>query len=150
MKNDISYFGILSLFIISYTYFYNYKIKYLWTISIINAYFSLVIVLISMKIRFNNEFLNLLNSHSYSIYLLQRAIMKFICYKKYFDSNNFIRFFIEFILILFSSCMFDKIDLIFTNNIENKYTKFYKFNEEKKLKLSNINSKKIFIKEINN
>lgn len=121
MKNDIYYFGILSSFIILYTYFYNYKIKFLWTVSIIHALFSLIIVFISMKIKFNNEFLNLLNSHSYSIYLLQRAIMKFIWYKNYFNSNNFIRFFIVFTLILFASCIFDKntffINLIFQSNI---------------------------------
>lgn len=149
MKNDISYFGILSLFIISYTYFYNYQIKFIWTISIINAHFSLIIVFISMKIRFNNGFLNLLNSHSYSIYLLQRAIMRFIWYKKYFNSNIFIRFFIVFILILLSSCIFDKytsfINILSQSNIHNTKKKVYEINEEKKnlLKIFNTNSNKI-------
>ena len=67
-----------------------------------------------MKIRFNNEFLNLLNSHSFSIYLLQRIVMRFIYYKQYFKNNELIRFFFEFILIILISTIFDK----FTTSID--------------------------------
>ena len=135
MKNDINYFGFLSLVIIIYTYFYNFQVKVLWTVSIINSFFSLIIILISMKIQFNNDFLILLNSHSYSIYLLQRVILKFMWYKKIFKANNFIRFFIVFSIILFVSCMFDKntlfINNLFKRNISYKKKILYIFNDEK-------------------
>ena len=108
MKNDIHYYGALSLIIIIYTYYYNYKTKTILIVSIINCLFSLIIILISMKIRFNNEFLIFLNSHSFSTYLLQRGVMKFFWCKKYFSSNTFIRFFIVFINIILISVIFDK------------------------------------------
>ena len=96
MKNDILFYGFLSFTILIYYYFYIYEIKIIFIVSIINAIFSLIVVFITMKIRFDNEFLKLLNSHSYSIYLLQRAVMIYISKKKYFESNEFIRFFLNF------------------------------------------------------
>ena len=107
MKNDILYYGLFSFTTLVYYYYYSYKIKSILIVSITNALFSLIVVFISMKIRFNNEFLKLLNSHSYSIYLLQRAVMLFISEKKYFESNEFIRFFFEFLTIIFISILFD-------------------------------------------
>ena len=88
-------------------------------------FFSLITVVISLKVRFNNEFLTLLNSHSYSIYLLQRVVMRFVYLKKYFQNNEFIRFFFEFSMILLISIIFDYyaifIDKIFVhNNIKQK------------------------------
>lgn len=134
MKNDICYFGNTSIFILIYYFFYHKKNKNLLLISITNAIFSLIIVIISMKIRFNNEFLKLLNRHSFSIYLLQRVVMKFIFYKKYFQNNEFIRFFFIFITILFISNLFDKytgfIDKIFDiKYFENKKKLAKKKNE---------------------
>ena len=113
MKNDITYFLSLSFLILIYYYFYITK-KTILIHLFMNLFFSLIIVLISMKIRFNNEFLNLLNSHSFSIYLLQRIVMRFIYYKQYFKNNELIRFFFEFILIILISTIFDK----FTTSID--------------------------------
>ena len=100
MKNDIIYLLSLSFLIAIYYYFYIYTIKTIWIFLFLNCFFSLIIVLISMKIRFNNEFLNLLNSHSFSIYLLQRIVMRLIYFKQYFQNNELIGFFFEFILII--------------------------------------------------
>ena len=108
MKNDIIYFLCLSCLILIYYYFYNYTMKTIWIVLFTNCFFSLVIIFISMKIRFNNEFLNLLNTHSFSIYFLQRIVMRFIYVKKYFQNKELIRFFFEFILILLISIIFDK------------------------------------------
>lgn len=121
MKNDIIYFG--NLIIIVITYYNCLKKQNIYFISITNSLFSLIIILITMKIRFNNEFLNFLNTHSYSIYLLQRIPMIFIYNRKYFSKNEILRFFIIFIIILFLSSLFDKytnfIDKYF-KNIKNK------------------------------
>ena len=115
MKNDIYYFTFLSFFIAFYYYFYIYKIRFIWINLITNCFFSLVVILISMKIRLNNEFLNLLNSHSYSIYLLQRIVMIFIYFKQYFKNNDLIRFFFEFIVILLISSIFDRYTFFIDN-----------------------------------
>lgn len=124
MKNDIFYFGIISSFIIIYYNFYICTIKTIWIASIINALFSFIIIFISMKVRFNNEFLYLLNKHSFSIYLLQRIVMRFIYFKKLFPKNEFIRFFFEFTAIIFISSTFDYytsyIDKIFDIKKNNK------------------------------
>ena len=139
MKNDIIYFGNISFFILIYNYYYNYQVKSILIVSITNSIFSFIIVFISIKIRFDNEFLNILNSHSYSIYLLQRIIMRAIYFKQYFKESEFIRFFFEFTAILFISFLFDKytayIDKYFLINNLNK-TKLYNKDEEK-LKILN-------------
>ena len=115
MKNDIFYFLFASCIIEIYYFFYSYKIRSIWTNLMTNSFFCLIVVLISMKIRFNNEFLNLLNSHSYSIYLLQRIVMKLVYVKKYFKYNELIRFFFEFVVILLISSIFDN----YTSFIDN-------------------------------
>lgn len=96
LKNDIFYFIIIFFTILIYYYFYTYKIKTVFIYSMINMIFSLIAIFISMKIRFNNGFLNLLSSHSYSIFLLQRLVMRYIFFKNFFSNNEIIRFFFEF------------------------------------------------------
>lgn len=108
MKNDINYYGILIIFSIGY---YNYHIalrEIIFNIFLKNALFTIVVILITMKIRFKNEYLNLLNKHSFSIYLLQRVIIIFINSMKYFEKNEFIRFFIDYLLVILISKIFDK------------------------------------------
>ena len=140
MKNDISYYGSLYLLIIIYYYYYTYKRRSIIIVSITNILFSLIIIIITMKVRFNNDFLNLLNSHSYSIYLLQRVVMRIIYYKKYFLHNELIRFFIEFIAILFITSIFDKYTLFIDKYFkrESSLTKF-------SFKLENVEEKIIMI-----
>ena len=76
MKNDIIYFGFLSITILLYYHFYNN--------SILNALFAFLIILLSMKVKFNNHFLKFLNLHSFSIYLLQKLVMIPVYKKKTF------------------------------------------------------------------
>ena len=138
MKNDIFFYGNLSLSIIIYYNYYNYRQKTVCIVSITNSIFSLIIVLITMKVRFNNGFLSLLNAHSYSIYLLQRVVMRFVSIKKYFEKNEFIRFFFEFSMILFISITFDGltfIDEIFNKKNKNKNNSY---NEFEAIKLINV------------
>ena len=144
MKNDISYFGFLSLIIIIYYYYYTYKRRSIIIVSITNILFSLIIIIITMKVRFNNDFLNLLNSHSYSIYLLQRVVMRIIYYKKYILHNELIRFFFEFITILFITSVFDKytlfIDKYFKRESSEIKFSFKLENVEEKISIINFNN----------
>ena len=72
MKNDIIYFGFLSITILLY---YN---------SILNVLFAFLIILLSMKVKFNDDFLKFLNLHSFSIYLLLKLVMIPVYKKKHF------------------------------------------------------------------
>jgi len=137
MKNDVFYYGSLSFSIILYYKYYIYRLKTIWIVSITNSIFSLITVLVSMKVRFHNEFLTLLNSHSYSIYLLQRIVMRFISIKKYFKNNEFIRFFFELSMILFISIAFDN-STYFIDKIFNR-------KNEKKINLSSLESAKLLM-----
>ena len=99
-----------------------------------------------MKIRFKNEFLLFLNTHSYSIYLLQRQVMIIFFRKRYFCNKEFIRFFFMFFIILFESNLFDKYTNFINKMFDNKLNKsknnainkndFKYINEEKKIILN--------------
>ena len=124
MKDDSYYFPILSTIIIVYYSFYKNTFVCIMNILMIHCFFCIIVTFITMKIRLNNEFLIFLNSHSFSIYLLQRIIMMFVCYKKYFENNEFMRLFFEFIAIISLSCIFDKFC-----KIEKLFFKQKKFNK---------------------
>ena len=135
MKNDILYLLYFSFLILIYNYFYNKKYNIFFNL-LQNALFSLVIVMISIKIRFGNEFLKLLNSHSYSIYLLQRVVMIYVYRKRYFQYNEIIRFYFIFINILLLSSIFDRytifVDKFFKiKKVKINKSKMEKFSEEK-------------------
>ena len=126
-NSDIYYFGIMSITIYL---FYTTLNKYtLLKILLKSDLFAILVVLLTMKIKFNNDFLKFLNSHSYSIYLLQRLIMGIICKKRIFQNYNFIKMSFEFTSIFFISSIFDKytffVDKLFKRNLNknqnNKY-----------------------------
>ena len=138
MKDDLYYFSFTSLMITVYYYFYVNLFKNLLSYLLSNCFFCLIIIIISMKIKFYNHFLIFLNSHSFSIYLLQRIIMSFISYKKYLKNNEFIRLFLEFIAIISLSCLFDKyskIDKLFSQ----KYNNYMEFIPNEKIIISETN-----------
>ena len=99
IKSDICYFFILSALIIFYSKVFIYH--NLINLSARNSSFSILVVLISMKIKFNNEFLKFLNSHSYSIYLLHRIVLSVVKRKNYLNNCEFIKISFEFTFIFF-------------------------------------------------
>lgn len=106
MKNDINYFLIIS--IVVFIFYKVLSINNLFTISITNTLFAILIVFISMKVKLCNEFLESLNSHSYSIYLLQRLILWLVHKENLFKDSEFIQIIFEFTSIIFLSLLFDK------------------------------------------
>lgn len=114
MKNDINYYLVLFIFILFYHYFYMGERKHIFNIVLKNGTFTFISILTTMKIKFKNEFLNLLTSHSYSIYILQRIVMIHIWKKGFFKDNEFIQFFFEFIFVILLALLFDK----YTNSID--------------------------------
>ena len=135
MKNDILYFGILSITILSF--YRSSKIDNLFFVLIKNAIFALLVVFITMKIRLKNDFLKFLNSHSYSIYLLQRLIMMIIYEKKIFIYSDFVQIFFEFSSIFFIASLFDRYTVFFNKIFKPKANAFPKNNY---IQIDNINN----------
>ena len=116
LKNDIYYFGVLSTTILIYYNLFQSKLS-LIDISIKNVLFAILIIFISIKVRFNNAFLRFLNSHSFSIYLLQRLVMSIVSRKRIFIQSDFFQISFEITTIFFIASLFDKyttfIDILF-------------------------------------
>jgi hypothetical protein len=121
LKNDMCYFLITSIIILIYYKFFN-LVNNLIYISIKNVLFALLIILITLKVKFHNEFLIFMNSHSFSIYLLQRLILWIIYRKMIFVNSDFIRISFEFTSIFFIASLFDNytlfIDKFFAKKIK--------------------------------
>lgn len=113
MKNDSSYFFFASITI--FMFYKSFNSISLITMSINNALFAIIIIFISMKIKFNNEFLKFLNFHSYSIYLLQRLVMLLVFHKHIFNNSDFIQISFEFTSIFCISALFDKYTFFIDN-----------------------------------
>ena len=120
MKNDQIYFGIMILLVLFYYNLYNINNKNIYNESLKNCSFILILVLMSIKIKFNNPFLTLLNNHSYSIYLLQRLVMRHIHKKRYFKNHEFISFFLQFLLVIFMAIIFDKYTFFINSLLQTK------------------------------
>jgi peptidoglycan/LPS O-acetylase OafA/YrhL len=113
MLNDFIYYGFLSLFIILLYVFYIHAKNSVLINNFMNATFVINIVLITMKVRLDNGFLDFLNAHSYSMYLLQNLVLQIFRKKNLFIAHEFIRIFIEFLFIIVISTTFDFITSYF-------------------------------------
>ena len=118
MENDLNYFLIVSITI--FIYYKVFSITILFFVPITNALFALIIIFITMKVQFNNYFLKFLNSHSYSIYLLQRLVFSIIYKRKIFINSDFMYISFEFTAIIYIPSFFDK----FTTFIYNFFRKY--------------------------
>lgn len=136
MLNDISYLAIISIIAFSYYKFHiHINRAILFYKNIKNFFFTLMAVLLTMKIQFKNDFLKLMNSHSYSIFLLQRIIFILIYEKGIFKDYPFIRFFIQFSVVVLISCIFDKYTIYIDIILKNRIIKNNKNNTQKENKL---------------
>jgi peptidoglycan/LPS O-acetylase OafA/YrhL len=107
MKCDFSYFGILFSFSLIYCYFYINRNISIFMHILMNGTFCIILVLVNMKVKFDNDFLKFLNVHSYSIYLLQKVIFAIFCEKKYLEGYECLRIFLQFSLIILIAITFD-------------------------------------------
>lgn len=144
MKYDYSYFGILTSFSLIYCYFYINKDKSIFMIIFMNGIFCIIVILVNMKVKFDNDFLKFLNVHSYSIYLLQRVIFRIFYEKKYLESYECLRFFLQFILIILIATTFD-----YSTSFIDKYFKRVDNRLEPKKHFLLNNESKRFIKNEN-
>ena len=123
MKNDTTYFLILIIHIIFYSKYFILGHKNICIISIKNGLFAFIIILMSMKMQFKNEFLNLLSTYSYGIYLLQRVVMLHVYKKGYLKNNEFLKFFIQFIIVIILAMVFDKYTIFIDKLLKHKIIK---------------------------
>ena len=136
MLNDIIYLTIITIIAFSYYKFHihiNRVVLFYKTIK--NFFFTLMAVLLTMKIQFKNDFLKFMNSHSYSIFLLQRIIFILISEKGIFKDYPFIRFFIQFSVVVLISCIFDKYTIYIDIFLKYRINKNNKNNTQKENKL---------------
>ena len=73
-----------------------------------------------MKIKLNSDFLNFLNFHSFSIYLLQRLVLLIVYKKNLFKNSDFIQISFEFTSIFLLSSIFDKYTIFIDRLIRGK------------------------------
>jgi peptidoglycan/LPS O-acetylase OafA/YrhL len=137
-RNEIisidNYFSLLSIIVYLYYKFYTQDEKafLLYKISK-NFFFTLIGVILTMKIQLKNDFLKFLNSHSYSIYLLQRIVFIYISQKGILKSYPFIRFFFDFSIVILMSCLFDKYSINIDIFLKNYKKKSQNIQDNKKL-----------------
>ena len=112
-------------------------------ISFKNDLFAILVVLITMKVKFNNDFLKFLNTHSYSIYLLQRLVMLFVYRFRLFKNSAFIQLSFEFTSIFLISSLFDKYTFFVDIFLKNKLKKIpnSKYIIKSDIYVDNINKK---------
>lgn len=107
MKYDFVYFGVFVIFYFIFYFFYiNRGINVLMH-NCMNGTFGLIMILITMKVKFDNEFLRFLNIHSYSIYFLQKVVLRTFFEQKYLIKYEFLRILLQIVLIIFIATTFD-------------------------------------------
>lgn len=107
MKNDFIYTCFVAVAFAGFVFFYRMRGKGIEQYSICCFFFIAVIVLVSMKIRLNNEFLQLMGRHVFSIYILQRIPMMIFA-KIGLTSHRYIFLIATFIVTMGIAFVFDK------------------------------------------
>ena len=107
MKNDLSYFFVL-LVVIFYGVFYSKHGVNVWYYSGWSILFTMMIVLVSLKLQFDNNFLQFLGNHVFSIYILQQLPMNLLSHYGKIATHPYLCFVIAFICTIFIALVFDK------------------------------------------
>lgn len=117
MKNDLSYFCVLLIVIIFYGLFYSRHGINVWFYSGWAVLFTMIVILLSLKIQFDNYFLQFLGDHVFSIYILQRLPMNALSHYGKIATHPYLSFILAFICTLFIAIAFDR----FTIELDKKF-----------------------------
>ncbi len=108
MKNDIFYYLTMLIAAVCYymcftrrgieLYFY-----FGWTI-----FFTILVILVTMKIRFDNGFLQFLGSHVFSLYILQRLPMSFLKHYGHMEEHPYFYFILSMMGTIVLALLYDK------------------------------------------
>lgn len=107
LKNGLTYIVTLFVTVISFRLFHEKWGKSIWFYEAVSLRFAAVVILVFMKIRLSNVFLNYLGDHVFSIYILQRIPMSILNGTTVSD-DLYLYFLRSFIITLFISYYFDK------------------------------------------
>ena len=106
MKNNFCYFAVFAavavIFFFTYTKNSNFVFYEVWVVA-----FTLLTVLVTMKVSFGNKILSWLGNHVFSVYLLQRIPMMIFENIKAISSNRYIYFFVCLAITLIMAELFD-------------------------------------------
>lgn len=106
-KNDIAYCRTLLCSIFIFAVLYYGHLKYSPQIMIFTApIFALIIIFLSMKVKFRSKLLSFLGDHVFSIYILQRLAFLILKDK---TTNQYLYFLSSLLLTIIISLLFDKV-----------------------------------------
>lgn len=108
LKNDLVYFLICSVAGCAYWYFFKHRGQGVEWHSIWGVLFMTLILLVTMKFSINNEALQWLGKHTFSVYILQRIPMIVLKEMGLSASNKYAFIVISFVITLFISELFDR------------------------------------------
>lgn len=105
-KNAGIYWGCLAVLLLAF-YYLGFKNWNNWCYEAWAILFTLIVVLATMKLQFDNSFLQLMGTHTFSIYILQRLPMNVL--SKYFEveTHPYIFFVLAFCATIVISIVFD-------------------------------------------
>lgn len=107
---------LLSAFIIFIVTYYVHHNGLLLTYILSSMCFSVIVILLTMRIKVRSKFLAFLGQHVFSIYILQRLVLSIISGK---IINRYMAFVISFIVTVGVSVLFDKVFSYIDNQILN-------------------------------
>lgn len=107
MKNDYIYSAVCSLCLAGYIYFYFIRFKSIYSFSLWGIFFTLAVVLFTMKISLSNPFINWFGNHVFSIYILQRIPMMIFKNLNLFENNRYIFLILSFVITVLLAGIFD-------------------------------------------
>ncbi len=107
MRNDILYCAAIAFAFMAYHWLSGRTGKSTWIYQIYALFFVILVVGITMKISFNNAFLDFLGSHIFSIYILQRIPMMILNWKGIYKNDNASFFLLSFVLTCILALAYD-------------------------------------------
>lgn len=107
MKNDILWFSTLTILFLGYFCMYVRSSKGLGYYTLWAILFALIVVCVTMKVRFDNGFLQFLGSHVFSLYILQRLPMWYLAQHFSCDLHPYTYFIASFLITVILALAFD-------------------------------------------
>lgn len=107
MRKDILYCAAVALAFMAYHWLSGRIGKSTWVYQLYAMFFVILLVGASMKISFQNAFLDFLGRHVFSIYILQRIPMMILNWKGIYKKDNVSFFLLSFILTCILALAFD-------------------------------------------
>ncbi len=107
-KSDLIYFFVCALVGCAYWYSFNHRKDGVEWHSVWGVLFMALVVLITMKFSINNEMLQWLGKHTFSVYILQRMPMLILKDLGIAATNKYAFIVISFVLTVFIAELFDR------------------------------------------